>query len=222
MVHAIVPRDGDELVGVELVYIFIKDIHVRATLPVQLVVFLVGTQQMVVQLELWSDVIRAVIVLGKVCRGHGVHIDALVILEHIGSRLQHGVITVGVGTCQRVLLIDAHVRHLLIGNGQQVVIVALGIGIGESEVGGNLDAVGDVVIECHTGSEAVLALLDDGTRLMVITAGDAESGLLSTASDAKEMVLTQTPLCDGIHPVGIIIILFVLRERRVVVQLSDV
>ena len=36
------------------------------------------------------------------------------------------------------------------------------------------------------------------------------------------MVLAQTPLCNGIHPVGIVVVLLVLRECRIVVQLTDV
>ena len=78
------------------------------------------------------------------------------------------------------LLVDSEVRHLLVGQIQQIAIILMVVGIGEVEVGGYLDALREHVVESDTCGEAVELLLDDGTGLMVPTEGETEVGLLAT------------------------------------------
>ena len=146
----------------------------------------------------------------------------LVVAEHVGSRLQHGVILIGVLASQRVLLVDAHVRHLLVSQRQQTVVVLLVICIGEREVRRNLDALTDVVVECDTGGETVELLLDHRTCLMVETARNTEGSLLTTTGQGEVVVLSPTHLLHLFQPVGVVVIHFILREAGVVVQFGDI
>ena len=66
LVHTVVPRIGNEFTGIELIYIFVEDVHVDASLPVQLVMLLIKAKQAVVQLELRRDVVSTVIELSQV------------------------------------------------------------------------------------------------------------------------------------------------------------
>ena len=177
---------------------------------------------MVVELKLRSDIVGAVIVLCEIGTCHRVHVHPLVILEHVGSRLQHLIILVCVLTGNGVLLVDAHVRHLLVCQCEQVVVVALVLGVRHREVRRNLDTVADEVVETHTCGEAVELLLDDATCLMVETAGDTEGSLLTTTRYREIMVLAQTNLSDGILPVGIVVVLLILRECRVIVDFRNI
>ena len=104
-------------------------------MPVELPTLFVHTEQTIVEFKLRGYVVCAVVKLGELCTCHGVDILHLVVLEHAGCRLQHGVVLACVGTCQRILFVDAHVRHLLVCYGEQVIIVLLVLGIGERKVG---------------------------------------------------------------------------------------
>ena len=128
-VYTILPRNSNKFAWVHLVNIVIKDIHIHSALPVQLVVFFVKTKQMVVDLELWSDIISALVVLCEVSTCHRVYIFLLVVLEYFWSCLQHLIITVSIFACHRILLIYTHIRHLLVCQRQECVIVTLILGI---------------------------------------------------------------------------------------------
>ena len=182
---------------------------------------IVETEELVVHLELRCDVVGALVVLGQVGRGHRVDEFLLVVVEHRRGALQHLIIGACVASIG-ILLIDAHVRHLAVGDREEVVVVALVLGVGQREVGGNLDAIAHIVVESHTCREAVELLLYDRTGLIVETARDTERSLLTTTGDGEEVVLTQTDLRDGVAPVGVVVILLILRERGVVVELTDV
>ena len=64
--------------------------------------------------------------------------------------------------------------------------------------------------------------LDGRTVIVLVTTTDTEGCLFTTTTDVQVVLLTQTKLCNGVNPVSIIIILLVLRECRVIVQLTDI
>ena len=57
---------------------------------------------------------------------------------------------------------------------------------------------------------------------MVVAGTDTEKGFLATTANGHIVVLAETPLRDGVTPVGVVIVLLVFRERWVVVQFWDV
>ena len=57
---------------------------------------------------------------------------------------------------------------------------------------------------------------------MVVTGTDTEEGFLTTTAYGNVVVLAESPLGDGVAPVGIVVVLLVFRERRVVVQFRDI
>ena len=57
---------------------------------------------------------------------------------------------------------------------------------------------------------------------MVVTCTDTEEGFFTTTAYSDIVVLAETPLGDSITPVGIVVVLLVFRERRVVVQFRNV
>ena len=221
-VDTIAPGYCHQLVGIELVNVLVEDVHVHASLPVQLGVLIIKSQQTIIQFKLRCDVVSVIIKLRQIGHRHGIGIHALVILEDIGRRLKHGIIFPSIRTRLGVLLIDAHIGHLLIGDSQQILIVAGVVGIGQREVRGNLNTLADIVIECDAGRESVQPLLDDRARLVVETARDTERCLLASTGYREVVILAKAPLCHGIHPVGIIVILLVFRKCRIIVQLANV
>ena len=183
----------------------------------------VESQQVVVDDEFGVHVVAAALALCQIGHCHGVAHGALVfqVVGLAGDGQWHGVEAVGV-IAVLVLLVDGHVRHAALCVAQQTLVVHVVLGVGEREVGAHADALRDVVVECHAGGEAVELLLDDGTRLVVVTSGDTERGFLTTTRYGDVVVLSQTPLCDGVAPVGVVVELLVLRERRLVVDFVDV
>ena len=182
----------------------------------------VHAKEVIVDDELRVEVVGAASFLGEVSAGHRVDELLLVVVEDRRGALQHLIVAVGVLTGDRVLLVDGHVRHLLHGDIEQVVVVHVVLGVGHREVGRDLDALTDIVVKCHTSGETVEFLHDHGTGLMVVTQADTEGGLLTTTGHGDVVVLTQTVLCDGVAPVGVVVVLLVFGERRIVVDLTDV
>ena len=80
-----------------------------------------------------------------------------------------------------------------------------------------LDAVGNIVVERHTGGETVLSLFYHRAALVVVTARNAEGGFLSTTRHGEIVVLPETPLRDGIYPVCIVVILLIFGKGGVIV-----
>ena len=96
------------------------------------------------------------------------------------------------------------------------------IGIGKREVGTYADTFTYIIVESHTGRETLQFLLDHRTGLIIETCTDTEQRLLTTTFYGNIVVLTETPLGNSLTPVGIVVILLVFRERRVVVQLRNI
>lgn len=95
------------------------------------------------------------------------------------------------------------------------------LGISKGEVGGDTDTVTDIVVERDTRRETVQLLLDDRTCLVIETTTDTEGSFLTTSGYRDVMVLAQTGLLDCLDPVGIVVILLILREGRIIVDLLD-
>ena len=102
----------------------------------------IHAKELVVDNQLGRKVVSALLVLGKMGTGHRIDIGLLVVIsscsrfiEDVGTALQHRIVAVGISTCDGVLLIDAHVRHLLHSDGKEVVTVELVLGISQGEVG---------------------------------------------------------------------------------------
>ena len=57
---------------------------------------------------------------------------------------------------------------------------------------------------------------------MVETSGNTEGSLLTTTGYRQVVVLAQAKLGDGINPISIVVILFVFRISRVIVQLRNI
>ena len=171
-------RAGEALVGVVVIYV-----HDHASVVSQLMAVVVQTQELVFQLQFGSDVVGGLVVLGVLGACQRV-VEVALIVEVIalfGSQLSvvregvarndvvlAGVVFIAVGIV--LIAVGREVRHLLVGDTEQSVVVAVVLRVGECEVGDDLDAVVDVVVECHTCAEAVQFLLDDGTCLVVISA----------------------------------------------------
>ena len=120
------------------------------------------------------------------------------------------------------MLIDAHVGHFPEGDAQQVVIVHVVLRVSEREVGAHKNTTADIVVKGDTGGKTIQLLLDDGTSLVVKTATDAERCFLATATDGDIVVLAESPLCDGIAPVGVVVVLLILRECGVVIDFRHI
>ena len=174
---------------------------------------------MVLDNQLRSHVVSALSVLSQFSTCHRVHVILLVPVEYRAGTLQHGVVRRGIFARYRILLIDTHVRHLLHGDVEQTVRVTMVIGIGKREVGTYADTFTYIIVESHTGRETLQFLLDHRTGLIIETCTDTEQCLLTTTFYGNIVVLTETPLGNSLTPVGIVVILLVFRERRVVVQL---
>ena len=137
-------------------------------------------KQVIAQLELRLDVIARLLVGSQVSQGYGVLVAQLV-LQLTAHRRQHRVVFAQIVTVA-VLLIYREVRHARVGETQQVAVVLIVLGVSERNVGFNLDAVADEVVQIHTRAETVQLLFDDGTRLMVITHTDTEMGFLTATA----------------------------------------
>ena len=181
---------------------------------------IVDAQQVVAQLELGRDVVAGLIALCELGQCHGVLVVELVVqLARHGGK--HRVVVFLVDTVA-VLLIYREVRHAHVGDGQQVAVVFLVLGVSQRDVGFNLDTVADEVVQVDTRGESVELLLNDRTGLMVVTSTDAEVSLLAATAQCKVVVLTPTRLLDFAQPVSIVVVHLILREAHVVVQLGDV
>ena len=188
----------------------------------------IGAEEVVLQLKLGVERVGTVFVRRQPCHSHRVGQRALV-AELAGHALQRIVVTVGGGAVGSFGK-DGKVGHLLVGDAEHAdVLATLAVGIvlvvidvGEREVGGDLDAVADVVVEVDTGAEAVEALPDDGAALVVPATADAESGLVASAGEGEAVAVLHAQLLHGADPVGVVVELLVLTERGVVVELDDV
>ena len=57
---------------------------------------------------------------------------------------------------------------------------------------------------------------------MVETATDTECSFFATTANSYVVVLAQTILSYSVTPIGVVVVLFILRECRVVVNLADI
>jgi hypothetical protein len=169
-----------------------------------------------------GNVVSLVTELCQVRTGHRIYQVFLIPVEYGRGRLEHLIISSGGKSRAGILLVNGHVGHLFISNGQQVIIILLVVRVSHGKVRRNLDTVAHVIVQSQTSGQAVQFLLDDGTSLMVIPSRYPESGLLASSGYRNVMVLPQSPLGHFILPIGIIIVLFILRKGRVVVQFRDV
>ena len=218
----VVPAAGAQAERHVLVIVAVEDVEHHLALIAQAGVLVVQSQQLVAQLELGGDVIAGLVALGQMGQRHGVLVVQLVaqLLAHGG---QHGVVFAGDVVALVVFLVDREVRHAHVGYGQQVTGVAVVLGVGQGDVGLNLDAVADEVVEVHARGEAVQLLLDDGARLVVVAGADAEVGLLTAAAQGQVVVLAPAGLLHQVQPVGVVIVHAPLGEAaRAVVNLVNV
>ena len=127
------------------------------------------------------------------------------------------------GVLVAVVAPDAHVRHSLVSLGKNVGVVLLILGVGKAEVRAELDAVRHLIVEGHTGGEAVEHLLDDGTGLVVVTGRNAELCLVATTAEVYIELVGLAKLCYLVNPVGVLVVVVVVhRALGVVHELQDV
>ena len=88
----------------------------------------------------------------------------------------------------------------------------------QGELGRELQAVRHLIVKVHKGGEAVVVLLDDGARLSEVAERNAVFRLVAAACDVDGIVVGETVLGHFIHPVGIVVKLFVFRESGIVVE----
>jgi len=176
-----------------------------------------------VQLELGLHPIQCLFIRGLVCQSHGIHQTVLVAIltERGRSCRQHVVVIWGIVTIS-ILLVNRHVRHFAVSNIQQITIVLLVILIRQVKVRHNLDAVAHKIIQGHTSRETVKLLGNDRTGLVVVTGRDTERSLLSSTGKRHIMLLQPTHLGHRIHPVRIVVVMFILCKRRIVIKLRNV
>ena len=173
------------------------------------------------QLELRLDGIFRIVVLSLISQSHRVHQTELVATELVAHGWKH-VVVVRQVIAVRILFTHRQVWHLLIGSAQEVASVSLVLRVGHVEVRHHLDTVAHKIVESHTRRETVQALLKHRTRLRVPTTRHTEVGFLTTTRNRHVVLLQQTVLDHFLPPVGVVVIHFIFRERRVVVEFHDV
>ena len=94
---------------------------------------------------------------------------------------------------------------VLVALAAAVGIVLQVVGIGQRKVGREADAVRHVVVQHQACGDAVHALLDNHTRLVVVAGRDTERGFLSTTRDIEVGLVLLSELLDFLHPVRILV-----------------
>ena len=218
-----VPTTGAQFQRTEHVVVAVKDVEHNLSLVGESRFLIVNAQQLIVQFEFRLDIVAGFLIFGEVSQSYGVVVFELVLAEHGTDRRQHIIIGTQ-GVTVLILFVDSQVRHTTISHGEQVGVVLLVVCIGQRHIGGNLDAVGNEIVQCYTGGETVELLFDDRTCLMVVSGGNTEVSLLTTTTQGYIMVLSPTGLFHGIHPVGIIVVHLVFREltTRLIVDFVDI
>ena len=234
VIVAILPALGRQRAGPILGLTLREDVHVDQTDVVQLRGRVVLAHQVVVEAELRRDTVGLLVAPGLF--GYGDRVTQTADGRQLSRRCscqrrtdivrgtlrQHDIEFIGV-VAVGILTIDGHVGRQLLRTAQNVVIVVAQVGrIGQREGGAERDAVRHEVVECQFRGEAVELLLDDGTRLVVVTGRDAEVGLLATTGKRQVVVLAPAGLLHLLHPVGVVVPVLELSPRAVVVDLVDV
>ena len=86
---------------------------------------IVGAKQLILKNQLRRHIVSTTDALSQVCNSHGVSVIFLIVVEDTRTALQHRIVSISILTCDRILLVDTHVRHLLASEVQQTLIVLM-------------------------------------------------------------------------------------------------
>ena len=182
-------------------------------------------QEFVLDVEVRHDAVGLLLLPRHVGVGYGVtdghHIlqlrrgEVAVVRRHARHRGVHQEVLARIVVIA-VVAIDAGIGSHRQGHGEQrtvrtvVLAAAVGvvlqvIGIGQRKVGREAYAVAHVVVQHQAGGETVEALLDDGTRLVVVAARNTEGCLLTTTRNVHVGLMLLTELRNLLHPVGVLV-----------------
>ena len=208
------------------------DIKVYAAVQRQSALVGLGAQQFVLDAEVRGQTVGFFAVRSLIGNGHGVAKTPDGCQLIAGEVTILGIDTAGTGVhdvvfisirAVGILAEDAHVGRHLLGQAEDVVTVVTVVArVGQGKVRGEADAVAHVVVEHQARGELLELLFDDGTRLVLVTGGDAEGSLLTTTREVQVVLMLSAELCHGVHPVGIVVPVLILRPCGVIVQLLDV
>ena len=169
-VDALIPRVGSQrrrIVGITRLRV---GVHINLTTVVELRLLVFLTQELIFQRELRRNGISRPFSPCQIRDGHGVtvgnHVTQVVrrttaVVGHqagCGGSGRHYIIfsrvvifTYAIGRLAILLAVNGHVRHGLICLVQEIVVVVLVVlRISQTEVGGELDAVGHIVVQGQT------------------------------------------------------------------------
>ena len=203
---------GEELLAV-------RSVHVESDIAVVAQEELLRVEEVVLQTDGGQHAIALGVVFGQTAQGDGVLQTLLLAAHRRGA--QNVVVLIEVASVG-ILSVDAQVWHLLVGNVEQRLVVLVVVTVCELELCAHHHAVADVVVELRTGAVAVVLLSDLCACASVVSARDVEVGTLAASLNSQIVVVGPTVLCDGIDPVGIVVVHLVFRPVGIVLELLEV